>query len=165
MICIQHICGLIWSYCFLHPQVQESTSTSSTKKKNKFTNLYAKEGQDKLTVVLPGRHSCDCLAQKHSLINNCISCGRIVCEQEGSGPCLFCGSLVQKLLLIFFAPVYDNRKPIFTFKHLSIPFEVCTKEEQEILLRDSNKSQKLRKKLMGGENLWLALPQDVNSIV
>ncbi|XP_051919102.1 activating signal cointegrator 1 isoform X2 [Hippocampus zosterae] len=100
-------------------RVQESTSTSSTKKKNKFTNLYAKEGQDKLTVVLPGRHSCECLAQKHRLINNCISCGRIVCEQEGSGPCLFCGSLV------------------------------CTKEEQEILLRDSNKSQKLRKKLMG----------------
>ncbi|XP_077375096.1 activating signal cointegrator 1 isoform X1 [Festucalex cinctus] len=100
-------------------RVQESNSTSSTKKKNKFTNLYGKEGQDKLTVVLPGRHSCDCLAQKHRLINNCISCGRIVCEQEGSGPCLFCGSLV------------------------------CTKEEQEILQRDSNKSQKLRKKLMG----------------
>ncbi|KAM9825029.1 activating signal cointegrator 1 isoform X2 [Syngnathus typhle] len=109
-------------------RVQERTSTSSTKKKNKFTNLYGKEGQDKLTVVLPGRHGCECLAQKHRLINNCISCGRIVCEQEGSGPCLFCGSLV------------------------------CTKEEQEILLRDSNKSQKLRKKLMGdcGDKDYLA---------
>ncbi|XP_061616734.1 activating signal cointegrator 1 [Phyllopteryx taeniolatus] len=109
-------------------RVQESGTTSSTKKKSKFTNLYAQEGQDKLTVILPGRHSCDCLAQKHRLINNCISCGRIVCEQEGSGPCLFCGKLV------------------------------CTKEEQEILLRDSNKSQKLRKKLMGdgGERDYLA---------
>lgn len=29
--------------------------------------------------------------------------------------------------------------------------QVCTAEEQEILQRDSNKSQKLRKKLMGGE--------------
>ncbi|XP_071778576.1 activating signal cointegrator 1 [Centroberyx gerrardi] len=100
-------------------KAQESGSTSSTKKKSKFVNLYAKEGQDKLAVILPGRHSCDCLAQKHSLINNCLSCGHIVCEQEGSGPCLFCGNLV------------------------------CTKEEQEILQRDSNKSQKLRKKLMG----------------
>ncbi|XP_051792687.1 activating signal cointegrator 1 isoform X1 [Acanthochromis polyacanthus] len=100
-------------------RAQESSSTSSTKKKTKFVNLYAKEGQDKLTVLLPGRNACDCLAQKHKLINNCLSCGRIVCEQEGSGPCLFCGNLV------------------------------CTKEEQEILLRDSNKSQKLRKKLMG----------------
>ncbi|XP_029936754.1 activating signal cointegrator 1 isoform X1 [Myripristis murdjan] len=100
-------------------KAQESNSASSTKKKSKFVNLYAKEGQDKLAVILPGRHTCDCLAQKHNLINNCLSCGRIVCEQEGSGPCLFCGSLV------------------------------CTKEEQEILQRDSNKSQKLRKKLMG----------------
>uniref|UniRef100_A0A3P8RZ78 Activating signal cointegrator 1 n=1 Tax=Amphiprion percula TaxID=161767 RepID=A0A3P8RZ78_AMPPE len=107
-------------------RAQENSSTSSTKKKTKFVNLYAKEGQDKLTVLLPGRNACDCLAQKHKLINNCISCGRIVCEQEGSGPCLFCGNLV------------------------------CTKEEQEILLRDSNKSQKLRKKLMGdGEREFL----------
>ncbi|XP_070827916.1 activating signal cointegrator 1 [Chaetodon trifascialis] len=100
-------------------RAQENSSTSSTKKKNKFVSLYNKEGQDRLAVVLPGRHACECLAQKHKLINNCISCGRIVCEQEGSGPCVFCGSLV------------------------------CTKEEQEILQRDSNKSQKLRKKLMG----------------
>lgn len=100
-------------------KAQENSGTSSTKKKSKFVNLYAKEGQDKLAVLLPGRHSCDCLAQKHKLINNCMTCGRIVCEQEGSGLCLFCGSLV------------------------------CTKEEQEILKRDSNKSQKLRKKLLG----------------
>lgn len=106
---------------------QDSGSSSSTKKKNKFVNLYAVEGQDRLTVLLPGRHACECLAQKHKLINNCVSCGRIVCEQEGSGPCLFCGSLV------------------------------CTREEQEILQRDSNKSQKLRKKLMGdgGERDYL----------
>lgn len=78
-------------------QAQENSSTSSTKKKTKFVNLYAKEGQDKLAVLLPGRHACECLAQKHALINNCLSCGRIVCDQEGSGPCLFCGSLVSKL--------------------------------------------------------------------
>ncbi|XP_061595513.1 activating signal cointegrator 1 [Cololabis saira] len=100
-------------------RVQENNSTSSTQKKSKFINLFAQEGQDRLAVLLPGRHPCECLAQKHKLISNCISCGRIVCEQEGSGPCLFCGSLV------------------------------CTREEQEILQRDSNKSQKLRKKLMG----------------
>ncbi|CAJ1049297.1 activating signal cointegrator 1 [Xyrichtys novacula] len=108
-------------------RAQENSSNSSTKKKNKFVNLYNTEGQDRLAVLLPGRHACECLAQKHKLINNCISCGRIVCEQEGSGPCLFCGSLV------------------------------CTREEQEILQRDSNKSQKLRKKLMGdaGERDYL----------
>ncbi|XP_059926841.1 activating signal cointegrator 1 isoform X1 [Gadus macrocephalus] len=99
-------------------KAQEGSLTTSSKKKNKFVNLYAKEGEGKLTVMLPGRHGCECLAQKHNLINNCLSCGRIVCEQEGSGPCLFCGNLV------------------------------CTRDEQEILQRDSNKSLKLRKKLM-----------------
>lgn len=87
---------LVSSLYFLLSQAQENSSTSSTKKKNKFVNLYNKEGQDRLAVLLPGRYACDCLAQKHQLINNCISCGRIVCEQEGSGPCLFCGNLVRK---------------------------------------------------------------------
>ncbi|XP_055573413.1 activating signal cointegrator 1 isoform X1 [Falco cherrug] len=97
-----------------------SSSSSSSKKKTKYVSLYTKEGQDKLAVLIPGRHACECLGQKHKLINNCLVCGRIVCEQEGSGPCLFCGALV------------------------------CTKEEQDILQRDSNKSQKLLKKLMAG---------------
>ncbi|NWW43452.1 TRIP4 protein, partial [Pedionomus torquatus] len=97
-----------------------SDSSNSSKKKPKYVNLYTKEGQDKLAVLIPGRHACECLGQKHKLVNNCLVCGRIVCEQEGSGPCLFCGSLV------------------------------CTKEEQDILQRDSNKSQKLLKKLLAG---------------
>ncbi|XP_065498105.1 activating signal cointegrator 1 isoform X4 [Caloenas nicobarica] len=105
-------------------KAQESSSagssSNSSKKKPKFVSLYTKEGQDKLAVLIPGRHACECLGQKHKLVNNCLVCGRIVCEQEGSGPCLFCGSLV------------------------------CTKEEQDILQRDSNKSQKLLKKLMAG---------------
>lgn len=87
---------------FLWFQAQENNSSSSGKKKSKFVNLYAKEGQDKLAVLLPGRHPCDCLAQKHKLVNNCLSCGRIVCDQEGSGPCLFCGSLVSHLILEHF---------------------------------------------------------------
>ncbi|XP_064123481.1 activating signal cointegrator 1 isoform X2 [Loxodonta africana] len=66
-------------------------NSNSLKKKTKFVNLYTKEGQDRLAVLLPGRH-----------------------------PCLFCGSLV------------------------------CTREEQDILQRDSHKSQKLLKKLMSG---------------
>uniref|UniRef100_A0A8C5PNG1 Activating signal cointegrator 1 n=1 Tax=Leptobrachium leishanense TaxID=445787 RepID=A0A8C5PNG1_9ANUR len=108
-------------------KAQEMATLSSSKKKQKYVNLYTTEGQDKLAVLLPGRHPCDCLAQKHKLINNCMSCGRIVCDQEGSGPCLFCGNLV------------------------------CTKEEQDILQRDSNKSQRLRKKLFGGSESPLNL--------
>ena len=41
-----------------------------------------------------GREMCNCMAKTHKLINNCLSCGRIVCEQEDEGPCFFCGQLV-----------------------------------------------------------------------
>lgn len=30
----------------------------------------------------------------HNLVNNCLVCGRVVCEQEGAGPCFFCGNEV-----------------------------------------------------------------------
>jgi hypothetical protein len=42
------------------------------------------------------RIKCDCMAQKHELINNCLSCGKIVCTQEGEGNCLYCGKLVVR---------------------------------------------------------------------
>ncbi|XP_072038298.1 activating signal cointegrator 1-like isoform X2 [Amphiura filiformis] len=89
------------------------------RRKQKYVSLYTQEGEAKTVVHLPGRHVCECQAQKHHLISNCLRCGRVVCAQEGSGPCLFCGALV------------------------------CTRDEQEILSRNSNKSEKLRKKLLG----------------
>lgn len=44
--------------------------------------------------LMPGRRFCGCFARQHNQINNCQNCGRIQCEQEGSGPCLFCGTLM-----------------------------------------------------------------------
>ena len=52
-------------------------------------------------------------------MSNCLGCGRIVCSQEGSGPCLFCGMLV------------------------------VTREEQVVLDSKSKKSEQLYKKLAG----------------
>ena len=43
-------------------------------------------------ALRPGRHPCSCNARRHALIANCLSCGKVICEQEGAGPCLFCGS-------------------------------------------------------------------------
>ncbi|XP_064618936.1 activating signal cointegrator 1-like isoform X2 [Lineus longissimus] len=91
---------------------------TSNKKKQKYVALYSKEGQDTAIVKLPGRHICQCQASKHRLVGNCMKCGRIVCDQEGSGPCVFCSTLV------------------------------CNKEEQEILARGSKKSERLRQDLM-----------------
>ena len=90
------------------------------KKSPKYVSLYTPEGKSRAEeiMVIPGRHGCGCAGQKHKLISNCLECGKIVCDQEGSGPCLFCGSLV------------------------------CTGEEQEVLARNSKASQKLYEKLM-----------------
>ncbi|KAM8719380.1 hypothetical protein ACLKA7_012004 [Drosophila subpalustris] len=73
------------------PQPAQKFSGGAAKKTTKYVSMYAKDG--KLlgdTVLLKGRRSCDCQAAEHKLINNCLGCGRIVCEQEGSGPCLYC---------------------------------------------------------------------------
>ncbi|QDZ19187.1 zf-C2HC5 domain-containing protein [Chloropicon primus] len=51
-------------------------------------------GLDK--VLMPFRKHCNCHATRHDLLANCLSCGRIVCTQEGEGPCLFCGALVVR---------------------------------------------------------------------
>lgn len=94
------------------------SAPSAHKKKTKFVSLYSQEALAKDVVILSGRHRCDCQATKHKLICNCVRCGRIVCEQEGSGPCLFCGSLV------------------------------CTKDEQEKINSGTKKGEKLRQKLL-----------------
>ena len=44
-----------------------------------------------------GRRQCTCEATKHDLVANCLSCGRIVCQQEGPGECFTCGQLVLNI--------------------------------------------------------------------
>jgi hypothetical protein len=46
-------------------------------------------------IILPQRIKCSCHGSRHLLLNNCLKCGRIVCAQEGAGPCLFCGNVVR----------------------------------------------------------------------
>ena len=99
------------------PSASLATATPP-RKQPQFVSLISQQGQDRVADLVPGRHPCECLASRHNLINNCTSCGRVVCVQEGSGPCMFCGELV------------------------------ATKEEMETLMRDSRKSEKLREKLM-----------------
>jgi len=43
------------------------------------------------------RELCGCQCREHGLVGNCTTCGRIVCEQEGEGPCFFCGSFVASM--------------------------------------------------------------------
>lgn len=103
------------------------------KKKTKYVSLYAVDGKViGETIMLKGRRFCECQASQHNLINNCLGCGRIVCEQEGSGPCLFCGEIV------------------------------CTSDELLVLKSASKKGENLMKSLKekgGGESLRKALEQ------
>jgi hypothetical protein len=71
-----------------------------------------------ISKIFEGRHSCECQATKHKLIANCLTCGRIVCEQEGTGPCFFCGNIV------------------------------CTKEEMAKINSGSRKGEKLKNDLL-----------------
>jgi len=65
---------------------------SLSKKKTKQINLFSAEGKAKENITLPGQHRCECQAAKHPLIQNCLECGRVICAQEGPGPCIFCNS-------------------------------------------------------------------------
>nr|NP_001285492.1 uncharacterized protein Dmel_CG11710, isoform C [Drosophila melanogaster]NP_608393.1 uncharacterized protein Dmel_CG11710, isoform B [Drosophila melanogaster]AAF50902.1 uncharacterized protein Dmel_CG11710, isoform B [Drosophila melanogaster]AHN59962.1 uncharacterized protein Dmel_CG11710, isoform C [Drosophila melanogaster] len=75
---------------------KQNISKGAKGKSGKHVNLYASDGRVQGdTIILKGRRHCDCQAGQHKLINNCLGCGRIVCEQEGSGPCLSCGDPVR----------------------------------------------------------------------
>ncbi|CAH8451384.1 unnamed protein product [Heterobilharzia americana] len=100
------------------PLTASSRNVGKKKQKTKFYPLFCEGAHsDQLVSLLPGRHPCQCLATKHQLVNNCVNCGRIVCAQEGSGPCYYCGSLV------------------------------CTREEQDLIAMKTKQSEKLRNKL------------------
>ena len=49
--------------------------------------------------LVVGRKTCYCQASQHPFVNNCMSCGKIICEQEGQGPCLFCGAWVDREIM------------------------------------------------------------------
>lgn len=100
----------------------DQSNRTGAKRKTKFYNFYGKDGQTNDIVLLKGRNRCDCQASKHKLINNCLSCGRIVCEQEGSGSCFFCGNLV------------------------------CSEEELKVINSQTKKGEHLKKSLMGSKS-------------
>ena len=68
---------------------RSTDANHQVKKSRRFRKFQAETSK---APVIPGRHMCDCQAQKHELIENCQNCGRIICAQEGHGDCLFCGN-------------------------------------------------------------------------
>eukprot|EP00013_Stygamoeba_regulata_P024159 CAMPEP_0177661780 /NCGR_PEP_ID=MMETSP0447-20121125/18893_1 /TAXON_ID=0 /ORGANISM="Stygamoeba regulata, Strain BSH-02190019" /LENGTH=241 /DNA_ID=CAMNT_0019167209 /DNA_START=209 /DNA_END=931 /DNA_ORIENTATION=+ len=68
----------------------EKLDDQSGKKKKKKLKQMRKNTSSGPGVMAPGRLPCSCMATSHKLVRNCLQCGKIICEQEGEGPCLFC---------------------------------------------------------------------------
>lgn len=76
----------------LNSSVSSSSSiTPEGKKRVKYSKF---DTSASAAGLKKGRHPCECQAIEHELVNNCTNCGRIVCAQEGSGPCLYCDTMV-----------------------------------------------------------------------
>ncbi|CAI9753864.1 unnamed protein product [Fraxinus pennsylvanica] len=75
-------------------KIPKGNQVSSRKKKaGKVVSL---ADAAKGSIVFQQGKPCSCQARRHQLVSNCLSCGKIVCEQEGEGPCNFCGALVLR---------------------------------------------------------------------
>ncbi|KAK2973542.1 hypothetical protein RJ640_010597 [Escallonia rubra] len=81
----------------------ETTVSQNTQKGNQGSSRKKKSGKvvslaeaAKGSIVFQQGKPCSCQARRHRLVSNCLSCGKIVCEQEGEGPCSFCSALVLR---------------------------------------------------------------------
>ncbi|XP_075519491.1 uncharacterized protein LOC142553254 [Primulina tabacum] len=72
------------------------TKHQGNSKKKKTGKVVSLAEAAKGSIVYQKGKPCSCQARRHRLISNCLSCGKIVCEQEGEGPCHFCGALVLR---------------------------------------------------------------------
>ncbi|KAG4930018.1 hypothetical protein JHK82_047089 [Glycine max] len=83
------------------PTVVSESKTSQkgnqvNSKKKKAGKVVSLAEAAKGSIVFQQGRPCSCQARRHRLVSNCLSCGKIVCEQEGEGPCHFCGALVLR---------------------------------------------------------------------
>lgn len=74
----------------------KNQNPSSSRAKKKSGKVVSLAEAAKGSIVFQQGKPCSCQARRHRLVSNCLSCGKIVCEQEGEGPCSFCGALVLK---------------------------------------------------------------------
>lgn len=65
-----------------------------TRKKNDDDDEKRAMAEIQILLNAKNRRSCDCEAQLHDLLENCLNCGRLTCVSEGPGKCFSCGTLV-----------------------------------------------------------------------
>lgn len=77
-------------------QVKQGQKKKTKNEEGQTVKAVGKPIKDVSKFLVPGRQICYCQCTRHKLVNNCVNCGKIVCEQEGEGPCLFCGAWVDR---------------------------------------------------------------------
>ena len=66
---------------------QPKAEAKKSKKKNEILNKVGNAPKSKI-----GREICECMATVHSLVTNCLECGKIVCAFEGYETCPECNA-------------------------------------------------------------------------
>jgi hypothetical protein len=81
--------------------IEEPAKPSKKYRKTKKYKILTPELIQRLRIVgnrgltADGRPICECMAQIHPLLTNCLTCGRILCDIEGPGPCSTCQHYVE----------------------------------------------------------------------
>lgn len=91
-----------------------------------------------MSKVAQNRKICYCQCTKHKLVNNCVNCGKIVCEAEGEGPCLFCGAWVDRESLYDVAAVGGDDSI-----GLQLQYESALQHRDKLIEFDVNAARRL----------------------
>ncbi|KAJ2553351.1 hypothetical protein EV175_002973 [Coemansia sp. RSA 1933] len=77
------------------PPVEQRSIRQLKKERQQLLKKQKEEEKKRQERAKRKRVRCECQASEHPLLTNCLTCGRIICDSEGPGPCMFCGSEVE----------------------------------------------------------------------
>jgi hypothetical protein len=94
-------------------------------------------------VKQAGRNICYCMCTMHPLVNNCVACGKIVCEQEGEGPCLFCGNWVDRESTYDLNEIGDEEQDGDSNHALALHYQTALQHRDKLIEYDVNAAKRL----------------------
>ena len=104
-------------------QKNNNNNKQQEKKKAKNANTNANANANKNSKSkknLENREECYCMGREHSVVGNCLECGKIICEFEGKNSCLFCGA---EFTGNYSGVSDDNLKEAITRKNALLEYE------------------------------------------
>ncbi len=134
--------------------MNQNNSKGKNKKRQGETGDASAAGKE----LLPGRYQCQCHGMQHNVINNCTNCGRIVCEQEGEGPCQTCDKPIarkgQGRGINATASTFDEEFPDFDQDRAKA-------EQHKDKMLEYDKSNFMQKQVFDEQTDWYTISEDV----